>query len=108
MEAFFILVATTSQLNKLGIKSDHTTYGTILRACSTLLPPGDERRKELVESVFKKACREGQVGHMVVKQMKFAASATQYRELLGRNMDDHVRPNDLPAAWTTSVRDGPR
>ena len=105
MEAFFILVAATNQLNKLGLESDHLTYGTILRACSTLLPPGDARRAELVESVFRKASHEGKVGHMVLKQMKFAASATQYREMLGRNIKDHIRTNELPSAWTASVHE---
>ena len=105
MEAFFILVATTSQLSKMGVESDHTTYGTILRACSTLLPPGDIRRKELVDVVFRKACREGRVSRMVLAQMKFAASAAQYREIIGRYIEENVRPKDLPSAWTFRTRD---
>ena len=103
--AFFILVATKMQMNKYEIDSDHTTYGTILRACSTLLPPGDKRREELVESVFRKAKAEGQVGRLVLKQMKFAASARQYQEMLGRDKSSHIRTKELPVHWTCNVRE---
>jgi hypothetical protein len=47
-------------------------------------------------------------GQLALKQVKFAASADQYQDLLGRNRDDNVRLEDLPPAWTKNVRENKR
>lgn len=107
VEAFAIMVAATNLLKKFTV-ADQTTYGTILRCCSTLLPPGDTRRTELVDTAFRKACDEGKVGQLVLKQLKFAAAGTQYQDLLGRNTENSPQTSDLPYAWTCNVRENRR
>ena len=107
LEAFSTAVKVIMLLNQYA-SSNHVTYGLILRSASTLLPPGDLRREQLVESVFRKACNKGQVGQMVLKQMKFAASAELYQKLLGRNIDDRISLNELPSSWSCNVREVPR
>lgn len=104
VEAFVIMVAATKLLKEYAT-ADQLTYGTILRCCSTLLPPGDTRREELVANVFQKACDEGLVGHLVLKQLRFAASGTQYQDLIGYTIEDPPRIRDLPVAWTCNVRE---
>lgn len=103
VEAFLTVVKISIMMNQYA-KGDQTTYGSILRSCSTLLPPGDTRREELVQSVFEKACSEGQVGPLVLKQLKFAASAELYNKLLrGRNIEDRIHLRELPPSWTCNV-----
>lgn len=106
LEAFNVVLAVMGLLKKLA-KPDHTTYGTVLRACSTLLPATDARRKRVVESIFRLACQEGLVSKLVVTQLRFAASPDQYQTLLGIPIEDSscVSLHDLPQEWTCNVRE---
>ncbi|CAB9500434.1 Pentatricopeptide repeat-containing protein [Seminavis robusta] len=106
--AFVIMVAILNllSLKKVkGVEPNHTTYGMVLRAVSILLPHKDSRRKDLVERVFRKASKEGQVGHLVLNQMKFAASSEVYQSLLGCDKNHKLSVKDLPASWTANVHE---
>lgn len=100
MDAFVITVSILILLQEY-TTPDEVTYGTVLRACSNLLPRSDSRRDELVEKVFRKARDEGYVNDMVLTQLKFAASTPLFRELVGD--DSKVTLDDLPRAWTKKV-----
>ena len=74
---------------------DHTSYGTMLRCATALLPPSDERRMKTIDYMFGEACEHGQVGRLVMKQMEFAdLPREKYQEL-----------NSLPSSWTRNVRE---
>ncbi len=103
-EAFSISLQIVKLL-QYHARADHTTYGTILRACSSLLPRDDERRNQVVEYIFRRACQEGQVGRLVVTQLKFAASHGQYLALIGRDPSIRVNLKELPIEWTCNVRE---
>ena len=76
-----------------------------MRACSNLLPESDSRRHELVEKFFRTATREGQISEMVLTQLKFAASTSLFREIVGIDRDlQVVTMEDLPRAWTSKVK----
>jgi hypothetical protein len=86
--------------------ADHTTYGTMLRACSSLLPARDQQRERAVETLFHRAQTEGQVGRLVVTQLRFAASPELYKSLLqGRDISEKVFVQDLPREWSCNVRE---
>jgi hypothetical protein len=87
---------------------DQTSYGTVLRACASLLPTTDPRRKEKVDYFFQKAAAHGQVGKLVLKQLKFAALPSQHLRLTGREITDRVSLMDLPRAWTRNVPENVR
>jgi hypothetical protein len=89
-------------------EADHTSYGTLLRACATLLHPTDPRREKLVEDIFHRACENGAVGRLVVTQLKFAATPAQHLRLTGRDIIDRINVKDLPRAWTRNVRETSR
>jgi len=103
-EAFLITVSTIVLLQKYS-QPDSLSFSTTLRACSTLLHPDDERRDFISESVFKRACREGQVDRNVIRQLKFASSSELYQSLVGvKRANDTIRIRDLPREWSSSVR----
>jgi uncharacterized protein (UPF0147 family) len=90
-------------------QADHTTYGTMLRACSSLLPARDKQRESAVETLFHRARQEGQVGRLVVTQVRFAASPELYKSLLqGRDISEKVLVQDLPREWSRNVRENNR
>jgi hypothetical protein len=97
-------------LDKLRVESgdsaDGTWYGTMLRACSMLIPPS-EYRENLVDLFFQEACDKGCVGRLVLQQLKFAASREQQIRLLKKdfNEDDYVQLYELPKNWTRNSRE---
>lgn len=106
MEAFLITVSIILLLQKYS-KPDSLTYSTVLRACSRLLARDDERRDFISQSIFNRACREGQVDKMVIEQLKFAASSDLYHKSLAgiaRADNSNVQMRDLPRDWTCRVR----
>jgi hypothetical protein len=106
-EAFEIAVEVYSLLQKHGTP-DHTTYGTLLRACATLLHPADKNREKMVDDIFHKACENGGVGRLVITQMKFACTPHQHIRLVGRDLMDRINVKDLPRAWSRNVRETSR
>jgi pentatricopeptide repeat protein len=104
----FAITTTILALLQEYAQPDDVTYGTILRACSNLLPKtGDNRRDKVVGHFFRKAQEEGLVSEMVLKQLKFAASPELFRDLLGMDRYDKdegvVSLNDLPRSWSNKV-----
>jgi hypothetical protein len=99
-----------TELDNLRVESgelaDSTWYGTMLRACSTLIPPS-EYRENLVDLCFQEACDKGCVGRLVLQQLKFAANREQQFRLLQKNLDegDYVGLDELPEKWTRNSRD---
>jgi hypothetical protein len=87
---------------------DQTSYGTVLRACASLLSTTDPRRKEKVDYFFQEAASHGQVGKLVLKQLKFAALPSQHLRLTGRDITDRVSLKDLPRGWTQNVPENVR
>jgi len=87
-------------------KPDQVTYGTFLKVCANQMPESDTRQ-QLVEILFKKCVRDGQVGNLVLKELKAVASPELYSKLvLGRHIDDDVRIEDLPKEWRENVVEG--
>jgi hypothetical protein len=104
VDAFRVAVSTLVLLQKY-CKPDHTTYGTLIRAWSNLFPKDDERRDKIIDSVFQQSCKEGQMGQMVLQQLKFAASPDLYRSLLGKDIADEVCLAELHPEWSKNVRE---
>lgn len=103
-EAFEIAIKIYGMLKEQSV-ADHTTYGTLLRIFATLLDPTDSRREALVDEIFRKASSTGNVGRLVITQLKFAASADQFLQLTGREVGGRLNVKDLPKAWTRNVRE---
>ena len=61
---------------------DQITYGTFLKVCANQMSDCDNRR-QVIEIIFKKCCRAGQVGHLVIQQMKAMGPADLYERLVG-------------------------
>ena len=106
-KAFEIAMKVYALLQRYG-EPDHTSYGTLLRACATLLHPTDKKRETMVEEIFKKACGNGSVGRLVITQMNFAATPDQHMRLTGRDILERVNVKDLPKSWTRNVRENSR
>lgn len=65
-------------------KANHVTYGTFLCVCSRLMPADDMTSKRtIVEAIFRKCRREGQVSPFVLRQLREAAPPDLYWALLG-------------------------
>jgi len=103
-QAFDIAMKTYDMLKERG-NPDHTTYGTLLRICATLLPNADPKRESLVDEIFEAACETGGVGRLVVTQLKFASTPDQHIRLIGRDMTERINVKELPKSWTRNVRE---
>lgn len=84
---------------------DQVTYGTFLKVCANQMPDCDNRRT-IVDSIFKKCCNDGQVGNLVLQQLKAITDEEQYERLVGRAIYDDVRMEDLPSDWWSNVVEG--
>eukprot|EP01083_Nonionella_stella_P034659 94820_1 len=87
---------------------NHVSYGMYLRAISNLIPTDDERRRDVVEPVFLQCCEDGQVGEIVLQQLRFAAPDDLYQKLLGKvaksKSPSKIRLKDIPHEWKCNVR----
>eukprot|EP00977_Amphora_coffeiformis_P007292 scaffold1581_cov169-Amphora_coffeaeformis.AAC.28 len=84
---------------------DQITYGTFLKVCANQMPDCSNR-EQIVESIFKKCCNDGQVGNLVLQQLRAIAHEGQYQKLVGRSIFDDVRMEDLPSEWWCNVVEG--
>ena len=85
---------------------NHVTYGMFLKAANNLIPTSDKmKRRYVVEPVFLQCCKDGQVGEIVLKELKLAAPEI-YTHYLGkiRISGSKIRMEDLPRAWTMNVK----
>jgi hypothetical protein len=104
------------------VQANHVIYGTFLKACSLLMDGvNDGRRRPLVTQVFRRCCREGQVGRTVLEQLYFATDCESceglYEELVGEYLEkegqaqgqgqgqDFVAIHSIPHQWTRNVRE---
>lgn len=86
-------------------KPDQITYGTFLKVCANQMPECSTR-DQIVEMIFKKCAAGGQVGNLVLQQMKATTSPEKYYELTGMDIyTDHVM-EDLPEEWWCNVVEG--
>jgi hypothetical protein len=76
---------------------NHVTYGTMLKACAKLLPPGPARIRA-ARKIFEECLEAGCVGDMAVSRLHEAAPLGMVKKLL----QGHSR-RALPAEWTRNV-----
>ncbi|KAL3783510.1 hypothetical protein HJC23_009475 [Cyclotella cryptica] len=99
-EAFKVACLTFDQLIMSDyLKPSHVSYGTFLKAIQNLMPVSDVR-DDLVKSVFRRCCRDGQVGTLVLRSMKQLASPELYQSLL-----EGESKYDLPKSWSANIRE---
>jgi len=84
---------------------DQVTYGTFLKVCAQQMPDS-HTRQQIVEVLFKKCCRDGQVGNLVLQQFQSMASPELFQDVIGRDIHDFVRMEDLPKDWRCNVVEG--
>ena len=81
-EAFRVACLTFDELRiSQHLQPTHVSYGTFLKAIRKLMPDSEIREK-LVTSVFRRCCKEGLVGDMVLKEMRALSSPDFYQSLL--------------------------
>lgn len=85
-------------------KPDQVTYGTFLKVCRTQMPECPSRT-QIIDVVFKKCMKEGQVGQFVLEQLEAVTTPDKFISLVGRSHTDYM---DLPRAWTRNVVEGKR
>ena len=61
---------------------DQVTYGTFLKVCANLMPDCNTRQ-QLMEIIFRKSSRDGQVGNLVLQQLRAMGPPELYYHLLG-------------------------
>ena len=98
-ERAFVVTVSTLVLLQNYTQPDSITYGTVLRACSTLLPRHDARRDDVAEKIFERACAEGRVSQMILDQLRFAASPALYKKLTGNEEGEQLSLFSAPTAW---------
>lgn len=84
---------------------DQVTYGTFLKVCSNQMADCDARDK-VIEVLFKKCCKDGQVGNMVIQEMKSLTRAEQFVRLVGRATWEDIKVEQLPMEWRRNVVEG--
>jgi hypothetical protein len=84
---------------------DQVTYGTFLKVCATQMAECDSRRT-IVEMVFKKCCKDGQVGNMVLTQLQQVVSDVEYQRITGRWPEVEIKMEELPPEWWCNVVEG--
>lgn len=102
LTAFQIAIETIRLLrNSRDVSADPVSYGLFLRSCGQLMPPS-EKRDKVMENVFLKCCKDGQLGQCVLEELSFAASKGLCQRLLGGDMEEGVA---LPMEWSRNVKD---
>lgn len=86
-------------------KPDQVTYGTFLKVCANQMSDCDNRQ-QVIEIIFKKCCRDGQVGNLVIQQLKTMGPPELYERLVGRHVEEDVNMSELPHEWTCNVVEG--
>lgn len=97
LQAFDVARLTFRDMRLSNVTPNHVTYGTMLKACSRLLPMGKERVRYTKE-YFKMACINGCAGDMVMRRFEESASVDQYQGLM-----KGVTRDNLPSEWTYAV-----
>jgi hypothetical protein len=106
--AFQVALRTFNRIEEIGDKPNHITYGTIFKAINKLTPM-DKSREELIKSLFRKCCQEGQVDAFVLSQIKAACPAELFQKLVNsQRSQPHGKENNrilssLPHSWRKNV-----
>ncbi len=87
-------------------KADQITYGTFLKVCENQMPQS-ETRNQLIDLIFQRCKRDGQMGQLVLDQLKSVTTTSQFEELLGSN-SSMTSWMELPKEWTRNVVEGKR
>ena len=83
VEAFQIAMDTFGVLQRSKhLRPNEYTYGTLIKACATLLPQGQER-VELVEQLYKRCCDNDCLSEPVVRILRSSLSEDDYVHILG-------------------------
>lgn len=86
--------------------ADQVTYGTFLKVCENQMPPSDTRL-QLVNVIFRKCAKDGQMGKLVIDQLKSITTPDQFREIVGFSSFDKEKGwKDLPLEWRCNVVEG--
>lgn len=85
--------------------ADHLTYGTFLKVCANQMQDCETRR-QIMEVIFKKCIRDGQLGNLVLQQLRAMGPSETYSKLVGRGIDEDIVVEDLPQAWHRNVVEG--
>jgi len=86
---------------------DQVTYGTFLKVCNNQMPSCDTRFR-VVTAIFKKCTKDGQVGKLVLDQLKSVTTEEQFQELTGMSMERCVDWKVLPKNVRRNVVEGRR
>ena len=92
IEAFLVAVSAFLMLGRNGVAPDSTTYATFLKACSKVIPKGDDR-EQVVEVIFRRCCRDGLVNDFVRSQLRFAATSSSHFQSMLRE-ETYFNRND--------------
>jgi hypothetical protein len=84
---------------------DQVTYGTFLKVCKNQMPDCSTRQ-QITEVIFRKCVQAGQVGNLVLQQLKAMGPPELYRSLIGRDIEEDIRMEDLPQDWWCNVVEG--
>ena len=101
-EAFKVACLTFEELRMSDyLQPSHISYGTFLKAIKNLMPESDVR-DNLVQGLFRRACREGLVSDFVLKEMGDLAGENPelYQTLLQGYTSDY---GILPEHWSENV-----
>lgn len=84
---------------------DQITYGTFLKVCKNQMPDCSTRQ-QIMEVIFKKCIQHGQVGNLVLQQLKAMGPPELYFHLVGFDINDDIQMEDLPQDWWSNVVEG--
>ena len=110
------------------VSPDHISYGTFLKCIANLMFSEKSNKNtiskhKLIEQVFLKCCRDGQVGAIVLQQLRNACSDNKglYEFILFRALESlngeqitrfdkrsltSIGIDELPKEWTENVKEG--
>eukprot|EP00542_Grammatophora_oceanica_P013349 CAMPEP_0194041452 /NCGR_PEP_ID=MMETSP0009_2-20130614/13359_1 /TAXON_ID=210454 /ORGANISM="Grammatophora oceanica, Strain CCMP 410" /LENGTH=572 /DNA_ID=CAMNT_0038684967 /DNA_START=53 /DNA_END=1771 /DNA_ORIENTATION=+ len=90
------------------VQPNFLTYATFLHVVATTTYEDSEQREKIIRVTWREACKDGQVGCIVLENLRMAASNELYQELLGPVMKpdpvDGVPVVHLPFEWGKNVK----
>lgn len=84
---------------------DQITYGTFLKVCANQMSDCSTRQ-QIIEVIFKNSVRDGQVGNLVIQQLRAMGPPDLYYRLTGRYIEEDIGMEELPKEWWCNVVEG--